>query len=71
MDIYAASEAPIEGVTSKLIYDRIEGVDQVHYLKTQEAILEHLEKNYSDGEGVIITIGAGDIYQLSRRLLED
>ena len=59
LDIYPAREKPIEGVTSKIIFDE---VSCPKTLCTKEELLPLLEKK-NDIE-VLLTIGAGDIDQL-------
>lgn len=55
-DIYPARELPIEGVTSQIIYDRVQ-IDDKHIITKENLIqtLEPLEKE------VIVVLGAGDI----------
>lgn len=57
LDIYPARELPIEGVTSKLIYDNIQE-GKVKTLCKKEELLDLLKKK---GIEVLITLGAGDI----------
>ena len=56
-DIYPARELPIEGVTSKLIYDNLrDGIEK--HLIHKEDVLGVAEKHDFD---VLISLGAGDI----------
>ena len=56
-DIYPARELPIEGVTSKLIYDNLRpGMEK--YMVSKEHLVELLTKGSFD---VLISLGAGDI----------
>ena len=56
LPIYPARELPIEGVTSKLIFDKMKNGNK--HLMSKEQVIERMkEKN----EGLIITAGAGDI----------
>ena len=57
LDIYPARELPIEGVTSKLIYDNIVA-GKPKSLCNKEELLDLLEKKNIE---VLITLGAGDI----------
>ena len=57
LDIYPARELPIEGVTSKLIYDNIQE-GKVKTLCKKEELLDLLKKKEIE---VLITLGAGDI----------
>ncbi|MBR4512778.1 MAG: UDP-N-acetylmuramate--L-alanine ligase [Bacteroidales bacterium] len=59
LDIYPAREAPIPGVSSQLIFDRIHSKEK--YCCTKEQLLPLLEK--LDPE-VLLTMGAGDIDRL-------
>lgn len=59
MDIYPARETPIEGVTSQLIFEGVKLKDKKIF--SREKIPEEAGKQK---EGVILTIGAGDIYEL-------
>ena len=57
LDIYPAREQPIEGVTSKLIYDNLaEGVEKTMIKKDE--VLDYVENN--DFE-VLVVLGAGDL----------
>lgn len=55
-DIYPARENPIEGVSSKLIFDNLTCKSKV--LIKKEAILNHIQKQKNT---VYMTMGAGDI----------
>lgn len=63
-DIYPSREAPIEGVTGKLIADTAEqyGHKKVIYIENKEDVTEELKKISKPGD-IIITMGAGDIYK--------
>ncbi len=70
-DIYSAGEEPIDGITSELIVKIInrEG-NRAIYLPQQEAIIKHLMDHVKPGD-LVMTLGAGDIWQTGRRLLEE
>ncbi len=59
LPIYPARELPIEGVSSKLILDKITVSDKK--ICQKEALLDELRKEQLE---VLVTIGAGDIDQL-------
>jgi UDP-N-acetylmuramate--alanine ligase len=59
LDIYPAREEPIEGVTSQMLLERMNGSE--HALVSKEALQEHLLAKRPD---VLLTIGAGDISAL-------
>jgi len=65
LDIYPAREEPIEGVTSKIIFDK---VTCPKTLRNKEELLPLLEKR-TDLD-VLLTVGAGDIDQLLEPIKE-
>lgn len=65
-DIYPAREEPIEGVTSKLIYDNLRDGIKKHLI-TKDEIMESVENGDFD---VLITLGAGDIENYSTQIAE-
>ncbi len=56
MDIYPARELPLEGVTTKIIYNRIKNPNKK--VVADKDLLDTIEETESD---VFLTIGAGDI----------
>ncbi len=70
-DIYAASETPIEGVTSESLTDAIRrhGQKDVTYIADREAIPEHLTGVIQPGD-IVMTLGAGNILQAGETLLK-
>ncbi len=56
LDIYPARELPIEGVTSKMLLDKVTIKEKM--LLSKQEVLEHIRKH---DHQVIITMGAGDI----------
>ena len=68
-DIYPAGEDPIEGVDSKVLFEGIReyGHKDVMYLADKKEIVEHLLRILSPGD-LVITLGAGDIWQVSEEL---
>ena len=71
MDIYPAGEAAIEGVSGQDLADaiRAHGHRDVVYLNDRERILAHLDDVLRPGD-LVLTLGAGDVGQLGRALLE-
>jgi UDP-N-acetylmuramate--alanine ligase len=69
-DIYAASEAPIEGVSVRTIYDKVvaNGVRDVEMMK-KEDVSEYIMKNRRPGD-MIVVLGAGDIKDVANELSE-
>ncbi len=70
-DIYAASEKPIPGISGELLAQRIaaHGHQDLHYCPTLEETLEKLRSLVVPGD-VVITLGAGSIWQVGEALLE-
>ncbi len=70
MDIYAASEKPIEGVTSQALAERIRsfGHRSVEYVGTADnavaAVLERAHKG-----DLLLTLGAGNVWQVGDKFL--
>ncbi|GAB6182512.1 UDP-N-acetylmuramate--L-alanine ligase [Thermodesulfovibrio hydrogeniphilus] len=64
MDIYPASESPIEGVTGEELYKRLKsnGVN-VKFNPDKENIKDDILKELKEGD-VVFTIGAGDVYKI-------
>ena len=70
-DIYSAGEPPLEGVSSKLIYDKIKArlPDKQIYLVPKEEIAAHILKIIRP-QDVVVTMGAGDIVRIGDELVE-
>jgi UDP-N-acetylmuramate--alanine ligase len=70
MDIYAASEAPIEGVTAEALVDRLRGFGHrgAEYVGTMAKGIESVVKDAHSGDA-IITLGAGNVYQAGEEIL--
>ncbi|HSM14030.1 MAG TPA: UDP-N-acetylmuramate--L-alanine ligase, partial [Thermoanaerobaculia bacterium] len=70
-DVYPSREAPIEGVTGELVAQatRALGHGRVDYCPDWRSAVELLE-SVAEGD-VVLTLGAGDIYRLAQRLLEE
>ncbi len=70
LDIYAASEAPIPGVTSEALATAIRkaGHKNVHYFRSMQEGIEYLLKQARPGDA-ILTIGAGNISRASSEFM--
>jgi UDP-N-acetylmuramate--alanine ligase len=70
-DIYPAREHPIQGITGELIADaaRSFGHKNVQYVPDKNLIPELLETIVLPGD-IVITMGAGDIYQFGAKYIE-
>ena len=69
-DIYAASEAPIPGVTSEALANAIReaGHKNVFYVRSMQEGIEHLLHAARAGDA-ILTVGAGNITRASNELM--
>jgi UDP-N-acetylmuramate--alanine ligase len=70
-DIYPAGEDRIEGVEAKALYEGIRdyGHKDVTYIADKKEIVNHLLRIITPGD-VVITMGAGDIWQVSEELVK-
>jgi UDP-N-acetylmuramate--alanine ligase len=68
LDIYAASEEPIVGVTAEALVNEI-GSAGVEYAGSMASGVEALAREAKDGD-VILTLGAGSVSQAGALLLE-
>jgi UDP-N-acetylmuramate--alanine ligase len=70
LDIYAASEAPIPGITSEALANAIReaGHKNVHYFRSMQEGIVFLLKQARPGDA-ILTIGAGSVSRASGELM--
>lgn len=66
-EIYSAGEKKIENVSSQMIADEIKN-KTIEIFETQEALQQKIVTDLENSSGVILTIGAGNIYQLAKKL---
>jgi len=71
MDIYAASESPIEGVNSQKLFEGIQnkGHKQVKYLAGPDRVVDYLLETAKPGDA-IITQGAGNVWRVGEEFLK-
>lgn len=71
LDIYAASEKPIDGVNSEALADRMTGFGHrsVTYAGTMDKAVEMAAANVKEGDAVL-TLGAGNVWQAGDKLLQ-
>jgi len=71
MDIYAASEKPIEGVTAESLADRIRqfGHRGVEYVGSLDRGADALVKAAGEGD-LVLTLGAGNVWQAGDKVLQ-
>ena len=71
LDIYAASEQPIEGITAEVLTENIRkyGHKNVNYIGDIETAAEKVCESLQAGD-LVITLGAGSVTRLSDEILE-
>ncbi len=71
LDIYAASEPPIEGITGKVLAEKIRDKSgkPVQYVDSFPAAIEAATSSAQEGD-MILTLGAGSVSQLGPTILE-
>ena len=71
LDIYAASEEPIEGITGQALVQRMRDFGQrsVEFTGTIERTAEAVVANVKEKDAVL-TLGAGNVWQVGERVLE-
>jgi UDP-N-acetylmuramate--alanine ligase len=71
MDIYAASEKPIDGVSAEALAERARGFGHrsVEYVGSMENGIEAIAQAAREGD-VVLTLGAGSVSQAGDRILQ-
>lgn len=69
LDIYAASEPAIPGITSERLVGRMKelGFNRARYAPSEQALLEELAEQARPGD-LILTIGAGSVWKIGEAL---
>src|SRR5687768_11189620 len=72
LDIYAASETPIEGITAEVLTDNIRkyGHKNATYIGDVETAAAKVTANLQPGD-LVITLGAGSVTRLSDEILDE
>jgi UDP-N-acetylmuramate--alanine ligase len=70
MDIYAAGEEAIEGISSEILLNGIKSSGkEADHIKEREEITACLSKELKDGD-TLLTLGAGDVWKIGEELLK-
>ena len=71
LPIYAAGEQNIEGITGRKLCEGIKahGHKEVLYSEGQEDAIDYLRENLKSGD-VLLTLGAGDVWQVGTEILK-
>ncbi len=67
LDIYSAGEAPIPGISSKVLLER-RSPKNVHYVSSTRSAIEIIAEKAIDGD-TILTLGAGDITLVGPKII--
>jgi len=72
MDIYPAGEEPIEGVSSKSLYQSVKdkGHGNVFYSNGSENLISSVLETIRPGD-VVITLGAGNVWAVGEKIAEE
>jgi len=70
LDIYAAGEMPLPGVTTERLYDGLisQGQREVYYLRERAEVVPFLRR-YLRANDILLTLGAGDVWQVGEAFL--
>ena len=70
LDIYAAGETPLPGVTTGLLYEGLlsQGQREVYYLRERAEVVPFLQR-YLHANDILLTLGAGDVWQVGEAFL--
>ena len=71
LDIYAAGEQPIPGVSGQTLYEGIKryGHKDVVFIPDRAKVVEHMAGVLKKGD-LMITLGAGDVWKIGEQVLE-
>jgi UDP-N-acetylmuramate--alanine ligase len=71
LDVYAASEKPIEGVASEALIERMRqfGHRNAVYAGANETGVELISQGLESGD-MVLTLGAGSVSQLGDKILD-
>ncbi len=71
LDIYAASEAPLPGITSERLVQRMRelGCDRARYAASEREVIREVLAETRTGD-LVLTIGAGSVWKVAESLVE-
>jgi UDP-N-acetylmuramate--alanine ligase len=71
MDIYAASEVPIEGISSETLLEKMKsvGVENVTHISCREELVKRALGDL-EPDDVLMSLGAGDVYKIGEEILK-
>jgi len=70
LNIYAAGETPLPGVTTGLLYEGLisHGQREVYYLRERAEVVPFLRRSLRAND-ILLTLGAGDVWQVGEAFL--
>ena len=71
LDIYAAGETPLPGVSTGLLYEGLisHGQREVYYVRERAAVVPFLQRALRPND-ILLTLGAGDVWQIGEAFLQ-
>jgi UDP-N-acetylmuramate--alanine ligase len=71
LDIYPAGEKPIEGVSSEKLVKQVKKYNKnVWHESDEQVLIQKLRKKIKSGD-MLITLGAGNVYRIGEKFLEE
>ena len=70
LDIYAAGEEPIPGISGQTLVEKISGAGHpaVHWVNGDPGFVNRLRDDLKEGD-VLLTLGAGDVWKIGQEIL--
>lgn len=70
-DIYASQREPYdESVSSKMLVEKLEKNKHAILAKTLADVVKYINQHHYTEDSIIVTMGAGDVYQIANQILE-
>lgn len=70
LDIYSAGEAPVEGISSELIVERLKALGKTATYHSFDSAQHYLQGSLQEND-LIITLGAGDVWKIAANLVSN
>lgn len=71
LDIYSAGEKPIEGIDSRVLFERVKRNSHCEalYISDKEQAIRHIVSQVRTGD-ILLTLGAGDVWKIGEEILQ-
>ncbi len=66
----SAREEKVDENEQRKLYDQIVSSTDAQFIESVDNMVEYCTQNYNSAEYVIVTMGAGDVYKISNKLVE-